>query len=569
MATTPPVLESDDGKPRLNSNQTPAPVTFESPLPWDAGEDQIYAWRKHELDTKVRRSVVKTLDDLKKMFGEDGSTIGLIITHGFESVERLQRFVDRRQPKLTEPPSRDGKNLCYRKGEPRVPAEQPDKNRPLGKMQDWMTSRWPLPRGEASWKPTPEERHGPQKAPLKGVYDFYVRWLTFLHYDTIVKLNHVGDSKREALATMNLRRLNEFYNGLALVPSELLEAEKRELGLDQEEAFLQPEKGFEWVWDFSRSLPDALFSVLAARRWSAQRHESLRDGEKQAWECVPPMTRLILILLAKEYEFEYLMTCSHVEDVSYDKRVIIISPKESMQCGREGMINLTKDLGPSLRDAIAKAQRELREVYDFRLLRDWGYGRPWKKLYVLIDTVADQKITERLGYRSLGDCVKEFRAHLHSSRKAYDLFDFHPLDLADHDKEESCTICLSEFESNGCIMELRCSHRFHPTCIMEYWDSEHRYDYLCPNCRNPGPTLSDRVQFKAEKKDNDIPDSDRETLNRILRAEIRSARRRGMPHSRLPRPYRLFLLQEELAKINAQRRADEAKDNERAFPLAY
>lgn len=165
------------------------------------------------------------------------------------------------------------------------------------------------------------------------------------------------------------------------------------------------------------------------------------------------MGRLIILLLAKEYEFDYSITCEHVEDVSYDKRVVIISPKEALTCGRSAMIDLTNNLGTPLREAIAKTQRKLRDIHDFRLLRDWGYGRPWKKLFVLLDTVADKNNTDKLGYRSLSDCIKELLAHINSSRKAYDLFDFHPIDMKDHDKEQSCTICMSEFEPNGCIMQ--------------------------------------------------------------------------------------------------------------------
>lgn len=165
------------------------------------------------------------------------------------------------------------------------------------------------------------------------------------------------------------------------------------------------------------------------------------------------MARLILVLLAEEYEFDYSMTCDHVEDVSYDKRVVILSAKEAVACGKNGMIELTNSLGPPLREAISTTQRKLREIHDFRLLRDWGYGRPWKKLYFLFDTVADRNITDRLGYRPLGDCIKELLAHINSSRKAYDLFDFHPIDAKHHNEEDNCTICMSGYEPNGCMME--------------------------------------------------------------------------------------------------------------------
>lgn len=277
MAAPSGLFENDDGKPPFISQKPPSPITFEQVLPWSASDNQEYAWRKPEYDVRITRYIDKTLPELKEMFGDDGSTIGLIIIYGFEAVERLKRFVDRRQTKLTEKPDRDGTNLC-----PSASEQQKDENlswldrinfEPPGKRA--LRRRQP----RQPWGHQPE---GSEKIPfIKRVYDFYVDWLTFLHYNTLVKLDPATRSKKHSFATMDRSRLDEFYDDLSLAPRELLEAEKIEQLEQRRDPTPQPEPGFEWVWNLEQVLPDALASVIAARRWSAQRHESLRYGEAQ------------------------------------------------------------------------------------------------------------------------------------------------------------------------------------------------------------------------------------------------------------------------------------------------
>lgn len=275
MAGPSRVYETVDGNPPFMSQTPPSPVTFEPTLPWHTGEGQDYAWRKPELDVRTNRYIKKSLRELKKMFGDDGSTLGLIIVHGFEAVDRLKRFVDRRQTKLTELPNRDGSNLFTANSEQQAGGQQ---------LRDEVKISQSSPGGNSGglqlWGYEPE---GSQKAPfVKRVYDFYVRWLTFLHYDTLVKLDPTCSSKKQVLENLDRTRLDEFYNDLIFAPDELLAAEKHEqLRRCGSPNLPQPESGFEWVWPLENILQDALASILAARRWSAQCHENIRDGESQ------------------------------------------------------------------------------------------------------------------------------------------------------------------------------------------------------------------------------------------------------------------------------------------------
>lgn len=299
MAGPSRVSETIDGKPPLISQNPPSPVTFEPILPWHAGGGQDYGWRKPELDVRVNRYINKTLPELKKMFGDDGSTLGLIIVHGFEAVERLKRFVDQRQTKLAEVPNRDGSNLFTVDGEHEADGQQPKDELPI-----WQSSPVQNSGGMRPWRDQPQSS---QSTPfVKRVYDFYVRWLTFLHYDTLIKLDHTCSFKKQALENLDRTRLDEFYNDLILAPDELLMVERNEqLGRDGHPTSPEPELGFEWVWPLEQILQDALASILAARRWSARRHENLRDGEAQVNRLslqmiIPQKYLLIYLLLSRE-----------------------------------------------------------------------------------------------------------------------------------------------------------------------------------------------------------------------------------------------------------------------------
>tara|TARA_A100001015_G_scaffold314831_1_gene425224 strand:- start:4339 stop:5004 length:666 start_codon:yes stop_codon:yes gene_type:complete len=53
------------------------------------------------------------------------------------------------------------------------------------------------------------------------------------------------------------------------------------------------------------------------------------------------------------------------------------------------------------------------------------------------------------------------------------------------DKDEKCSICLSEFETGQLVTETLCGHMFHKRCLRNYFEREARYSliYKCPLCR--------------------------------------------------------------------------------------
>ncbi len=38
-------------------------------------------------------------------------------------------------------------------------------------------------------------------------------------------------------------------------------------------------------------------------------------------------------------------------------------------------------------------QDSLRSLYNFRVLRDWGYGRPWARMHLIFDTHNDSSLS--------------------------------------------------------------------------------------------------------------------------------------------------------------------------------
>ena len=164
-----PASNTNNDRPPFGPRKRPSTIEFDETLPWSATDDEsVNPWRRPELNIRAHDFLGKTHEQMRTLFEDDGCTAGLIIVHAFSSLPRLMRFVDRRQTKLAEKPRPDGKNLV-----------------PIG--------RWPRP-GEGT--------------PLvKIVYDVYVRWLTFLHYDTLVQFP-LCSSRKQAVKYLDRSRLD-------------------------------------------------------------------------------------------------------------------------------------------------------------------------------------------------------------------------------------------------------------------------------------------------------------------------------------------------------------------------
>src|SRR5947209_16359307 len=95
---------------------------------------------------------------------------------------------------------------------------------------------------------------------------------------------------------------------------------------------------------------------------------------------VPSITMLIMYLPTGEQRFERSLALEHVEDIRMDKRLNWLSPKKDMfMIGHVNVLALYRTWNMMMRPHLEMWQNRMRACFDYRILRDWGYGRQWKK----------------------------------------------------------------------------------------------------------------------------------------------------------------------------------------------
>jgi hypothetical protein len=118
---------------------------------------------------------------------------------------------------------------------------------------------------------------------------------------------------------------------------------------------------------------------------------------------VPSITMLIMYLLTREQKFGRPLASEHVEGIRMDKRLNWLSPKDIFAIGHPNVLALYRTWDMVMRPQLEIWQNHMRSCFDCRMLRDWGYGRHWKKMFVVLDE------------------------QLHNSKLAYDMFSVHPV----------------------------------------------------------------------------------------------------------------------------------------------
>jgi hypothetical protein len=85
---------------------------------------------------------------------------------------------------------------------------------------------------------------------------------------------------------------------------------------------------------------------------------------------------------------------------------------------------------------------KLRKSFLYRLLRDWGYGRQWRKMYLLLGdkwTAAVDQINTSFNKKN--------------GKLAYDLFDIHPKPLSDLGMDDACHVCQEDYSEMEAMMQ--------------------------------------------------------------------------------------------------------------------
>lgn len=94
--------------------------------------------------------------------------------------------------------------------------------------------------------------------------------------------------------------------------------------------------------------------------------------EYKAYNEISNTTRLLIHLLFREQVFERCLLSHHVEDEYIYKRIRLVARDDLSKLTRAELVELEDAFMPELLKFLHRLQCELRAIYKFRLLRDWG-----------------------------------------------------------------------------------------------------------------------------------------------------------------------------------------------------
>lgn len=261
----------------------------------------------------------------------------------------------------------------------------------------------------------------------------------------------------------------------------------KEYELERVSGEYQLRSEFQWLVQFQRSVDECLDMFVAAYRFGKGQFadaERVSKFVEQAVMRFPPMTRLLMELLFAECDFEKEYAENHICDIKIEKRVRVLD-RESAN-GRSLNYNrrLVVDRITDLKHCMRKYSIRIRGIFAHRYLVDWGHGRLWKKLYLVMDSEGPEGIPASI-------IDKFLRFTTLTTPLASKIFSVHPIPSHHINQEDLCVICQERYQVDDFLMELRnCPHRMHAWCVVEYWDRYHYYDNDCPVCR----TSSGRIQ---------------------------------------------------------------------------
>ncbi|KAI1610510.1 hypothetical protein EDD36DRAFT_421586 [Exophiala viscosa] len=240
---------------------------------------------------------------------------------------------------------------------------------------------------------------------------------------------------------------------------------------------------FHWLQAFHRSARESIQLLIATYRFGV---DNLSNADKttelmrSAYCTIPAMTRLLVLLLSSENKFEGRYAAGHVCDTLMPKRLRCVNWRNSSANGMHWAYRETIERTRRLEEGLAKYSMAMRQLYAYRYIAEWCPGRPWKKLYTVVDK------------KNGSDAIKEFMEFTSTTTLARYMFGVHPLFEGDLDPEDICAICQEIYGVGELLMELRnCPHRFHAHCIISHFDQHHRYDNLCPVCRTSAGRIQD------------------------------------------------------------------------------
>ncbi|KAK5208979.1 hypothetical protein LTR20_009026 [Exophiala xenobiotica] len=277
------------------------------------------------------------------------------------------------------------------------------------------------------------------------------------------------------------------YNNLIHTLNEgPIKAKEYELERVSGEYQLRPE--FQWLEQFRRSVDECLDMLVAAYRFGkghfSDAGQVLRLIE-QAVMRFPPMTRLLMDLLFTDCDFEKEYAVDHICDIRIEKRIRVLDRESANGRSLNDNRGVVVDRISELKHHMKTYSIRMRGLFAHRYLVDWGHGRPWKKLYLVVDSEGPENIPVSI--------INEFlKFTTLTTPLASKIFSVHPIPSHEINEEDLCVICQERYEADDLLMELRnCPHRMHAGCVIEYWDRYHYYDNDCPVCRTSSESIKE------------------------------------------------------------------------------
>ena len=160
---------------------------------------------------------------------------------------------------------------------------------------------------------------------------------------------------------------------------------------------------------------------------------------------IPSICRLILFLLTRDLNFNNLLAREHVEDILHDKRITWFTDQDMFTMGPDETLDLVSRFDAELKPMLTEWQRDIRKCFDYRMLREWGYGRHWKKMYLVCDEPSGSE------ERAAIEMFKKWATN--NSKLTYDMFSIHPMYKGEIPEGDICTICYSDWEGTELVME--------------------------------------------------------------------------------------------------------------------
>ncbi|KAI9738753.1 MAG: hypothetical protein M1834_008260 [Cirrosporium novae-zelandiae] len=280
---------------------------------------------------------------------------------------------------------------------------------------------------------------------LSKMFRYYADdWLRMLHYKELCPCWY--DQHRQPVSVEI--RATELEETLVAKAKDLASLEKEKYNLNKEidKRYEIEDITLHWTNELRRSCVEGIRAMAAADMWAYERHMDRLKAVYDAYTTVPRISRVMVMCLSAHADFEHRLRFLHVEDESIRKRIFICAwdtKKKLIESGQHAFLShLESKHWPKADDAARYIGAELSNLFDYRLIRDWGFGRPWAGLELYIDA----------GFHKLNDIITRIRNITSGSSK--DLLAVKPVDMYDiiRMQDRSCDICTTDFKDLEVVM---------------------------------------------------------------------------------------------------------------------